>query len=508
MTLSTGQRKSHTKNILPKDPAVKRYGDWYSTNRDFHVHFRRWLYEGGYEISTINIYSVAARAALGLIDKPYWTIDPQADLDRVRQHLTTRPLTPIVLRQYTNGLTKLEEYLCLRCQRTLPEPNVNWDYYLATLPVWLANSVRLYVQHRLRTRRPEDHHRATLEVLGPLTAFLRWVVDHTELKTLQDLTPEIWFEYAETRLAANIQPLTINTALSFLLTYVGFCQDAGQPICQRALMIRPLKENARIPKDVPVEQLRRLWESIAAGTEVTQVNQRRQALMDQAWFHLMLHCGLRSCEVRRLKLDDIDWENRRIRIEQSKGLKDRFVYLSEATIQALKAYLEVRPRGTTRTGSPANVMPHNLFIHQHQPLGRRYLGIRLNNYGKSCGIRITAHQLRHSFATLLLNAGAPILTVQNLLGHKYVDTTLGYARLYDGTVAADYYGAMVQVENRLKLAESETIAIPSHGELLAMVDSLRTGTLNERQIQTVHALRAGIMAQAEREAKGQLATNL
>ncbi len=47
------------------------------------------------------------------------------------------------------------------------------------------------------------------------------------------------------------------------------------------------------------------------------------------------------------------------------------------------------------------------------------------------------HQLRHSCATLLLNAGAPVLTVQTLLGHEWVDTTLGYACLYDGTVAAD-----------------------------------------------------------------------
>jgi acetyltransferase len=52
-------------------------------------------------------------------------------------------------------------------------------------------------------------------------------------------------------------------------------------------------------------------------------------------------------------------------------------------------------------------------------------------------------------ATLLLNAGAPILTVQTLLGHKHIDTTLTYARLYNGTVAADYYRAMNDVERRI-----------------------------------------------------------
>jgi hypothetical protein len=159
MTRSTGKRKLHIKNIAPTDPAVKRYSDWPPANQNFYVRFRRWLCDGGYGDSAANTYSVAARAALGLLDKPYRAIDTQADLDRVRQHLASRPLTPMVLRQYTNGLTKLAEYLCLRCQRPLPEPVVNWNYYLGTLPVWLADSIRLYVQHRLRTRRPEDRHR-------------------------------------------------------------------------------------------------------------------------------------------------------------------------------------------------------------------------------------------------------------------------------------------------------------------------------------------------------------
>ncbi len=53
----------------------------------------------------------------------------------------------------------------------------------------------------------------------------------------------------------------------------------------------------------------------------------------------------------------------------------------------------------------------------------------------------------------LLNSSAPVLTVQILLGHKWVDTTLGYARLYDGTVAADYYQAMSGMEKRLALPE-------------------------------------------------------
>ena len=114
------------------------------------------------------------------------------------------------------------------------------------------------------------------------------------------------------------------------------------------------------------------------------------------------------------------------------------------------------------------------------------------------------HQLRHSCATLLLNSGAPVLTVQVILGHKWVDTTLGYARLYDGTVAADYYGAMAEIERRLALPEDRIAAPLAIGQLIALVDSLRTGALNAVQSEAVRQLRAGIVALAERESAAQV----
>jgi hypothetical protein len=116
-------------------------------------------------------------------------------------------------------------------------------------------------------------------------------------------------------------------------------------------------------------------------------------------------------------------------------------------------------------------------------------------------MRVTPHQLRHSCATLLLNAGAPILTVQAILGHKHIDTTLGYARLYDGTVAADYYRAMAHIEHRLALDAEATAPVPDSRQLLALVDALQAGTLNEAQRETVQTLRAGILALAEQEAE-------
>lgn len=107
-------------------------------------------------------------------------------------------------------------------------------------------------------------------------------------------------------------------------------------------------------------------------------------------------------------------------------------------------------------------------------------------------MKVAPHRLRHSCATLLLNAGAPVLSVQIILGHKQVNTTLGYARLYDGTVAADYYAAMNHIERQLALPEDGNKTAPSIGELIALADALRSGSLNPAQAELVGALRDGL----------------
>lgn len=162
------------------------------------------------------------------------------------------------------------------------------------------------------------------------------------------------------------------------------------------------------------------------------------------------------------------------------------MYLSQPTVEAIKAYLEVR--------GPAN--SDHLFLFRHQPLSVTYCRERLETYGQRCGVKVTPHQLRHSCATLLLNAGAPILAVQTILGHKHIDTTLGYARLYDGTIANDFYQAMTNIESRFDSGETSPAAVVP-GHLLAMVDALQAGTLNSAQQETVQTLRAALVALAE-----------
>ena len=463
---------------------AKPIQEWLPANHNFYMHFRRWLRDGGYGDSALDLYSVAARLAIGWLDKAYWLIDPDADLERVRQVMAERYDREATRQTYFKGLAKLGEYLRLRCHRPAPEKTVNWDYFLGPLPDWLAADVREYVAHRRRGWLPEVCHCSTNTLLSDLTLSLRWMAAHVSLAGFEDLAPGLWFDYLDTRLEAGIRPITANGELAMLQQFLTFVAEQGRPICRRMLLVEPLKIGPRLPRDVPPEQLCRLLAEIETVATADHAGARRMGLLDRAWFLLMLHSGLRVGEVRRLRQGELDLDARRLRIEQSKGLKDRLVYLSSPTVDALHAYRQVRgPAGSD-----------HVFLYRHLPLSSTYCGQRLQTYGERCGVRITCHQLRYSCATLLLNAGAPVLTVQMLLGHKHVDTTLGYARLYDGTVAADYYRAIGEIESRFKVQGDPAAEPPTSGQLLALVDALRDGTLNDGQRDTLHALRAGILA--------------
>jgi integrase len=488
MTLNTDELEHPLQGKQSAEPDIKLLKDCLPANKNFYRCFRRWLCDGGYSDSALNIYSCAARLALGLLDKPYWEINLQADLDWVREYIATRYTSQATRDSYNRGLLKLAEYLCIKGRRTLPEKAVDWSTFLDPLPEWLHTDLRDYVAHRRRSWLPDNQHQATVACLSQLTLSLRWIIAQVPLSDAQVITPALWFDYVDHSLEVGRSPVTINIHLYVLQDFLRFQAEIGHPICQRMLRVRTLDRGPQVHRDVPQEHVQRLMQTIESGATAKSTALRRLGAMDRAWFLLMLTSGLRCGEVRRLRLDDLDLKGRRVRIIQSKGLKDRIVYLVQATVDALSDYLRVRGPAAT----------DHVFIYRHRPLSPSYCLGRMRTYSRRCGVDVTPHQLRHTCATILLNAGAPILTVQTILGHKYVDTTLRYARLYDGTVAADYYRAMDEIERRLMLQEETDRPAPHVGQLLALVDSLQVGTLNDAQRETVQMLRAGLLALMER----------
>jgi integrase/recombinase XerD len=480
----TRQRRFHFKSPPLKDPALQRFGEWSHENVGFYNGFRNWLKENGYGDSALNIYGSAARMAIGFLRKQYWMIDPDADIARVYEHMKNSERAPSTQASYHKGLQKFADYLRLRCHRPKKEKELPWEYTIGSLSPGLQSDVRVFLRHCQRAWEMEKRFERGRDLLYGLSRSLRWIAEHEGVRDVSDVTPQAWYAWLDHRLATGRKPVTVNYDLSALKHFVHFLRDLDRAVCERFLLVEPLKAGWRMPKDVPLDGLRKLQAIIQEQANSSHAGHRRIGRMDLAWFLLMLHCGLRTCEVRYLKLSDIDWNARRIRIEQSKALKDRQIYLDDAVLDALCAYLEVRGQ--------ANALPRNVFIFRHAPLSRSYCFQRLGTYGERCGVKASPHQLRHSCATLLLNAGAPVLSVQMILGHKQIDTTLGYARLYDGTLAADYYSAMNQVERQLALPEDDLKEPPRIGELIALTDALRESALNPAQTEIVRALREGL----------------
>src|SRR5713226_1890335 len=148
-------------------------------------------------------------------------------------------------------------------------------------------------------------------------------------------------------------------------------------------------------------------------------------------------CGLRAGEVVRLKIKHIDSAQKIIRIEQSKGRKDRNVMLSSETLALLRQWWKMRP---SRYDAGTPLEERWLFpgTRLGKPMTTRQLNRLFHEAADAAGIRkgVTLHALRHSFATHLLERGTDIRIIQALLGHDKLDTTARYTRVATGMIAA------------------------------------------------------------------------
>jgi site-specific recombinase XerD len=160
---------------------------------------------------------------------------------------------------------------------------------------------------------------------------------------------------------------------------------------------------------------------------------------DRAMFVLMLRCGLRISEVASLLQTDLYLSETYPRlVVRGKGSRERSVYLSPQAEKALRSYLEERP---------AAACDFVFLSYQFKGLSTTSIHKRLMYYRTQAGIKITAHRLRHSFATDLLNADADVTSIQKLMGHRWLETTQIYVLANDKQVCEDYYAASRKLES-------------------------------------------------------------
>lgn len=190
-------------------------------------------------------------------------------------------------------------------------------------------------------------------------------------------------------------------------------------------------ENVKLTKKLPVVINEHDMESIL---DINLVNTYKYR--DKAMLELMYGSGLRVSELINLTIYDFDFSENIILIN-GKGNKQRMVPLNEYAIKALKDYLEVRPSLI----KIKNGNPDLLFLNNHgKGISRHGFNYIIQNILKEKGIKtkITPHSLRHTFATTLLNNGADLRTIQELLGHSDVVTTRIYTHTANNKLKEDY----------------------------------------------------------------------
>jgi site-specific recombinase XerD len=181
-------------------------------------------------------------------------------------------------------------------------------------------------------------------------------------------------------------------------------------------------------------------------------------LRDRAMFELAYACGLRAEELVSLRVDDVDYDGEQVRVE-GKGRKTRFVPVGEPAMVALRRYLErARPALTTHptAGAGKHTAPSRsdargdrsdalLLSKTGRPLGTSDVRRRLRTWtsrvaaiGDRAGAGVSPHALRHSFATHLLDGGADLRSIQELLGHASVSSTQIYTRVESAKLRSAY----------------------------------------------------------------------
>ncbi len=221
---------------------------------------------------------------------------------------------------------------------------------------------------------------------------------------------------------------TIARKLSTLRSFFRYLVKHGIILENPADLILTPKQEQTIPAYLPVDDMFRLLDSIKADNLA--------GLRNRAIFETLYSCGLRVSELSGMNLFDVDFTKSVIRV-LGKGDRERIVPIGRKALEAIKAYRQ-RLREESGISDDTNAP---LFLNKNQGrLTVRSIARILDKTAKECGLLapVSPHALRHTFATHMLDAGADLRVVQELLGHKSLSTTQKYTHVSIDRLMAAY----------------------------------------------------------------------
>jgi|ERR1039458_2611269 integrase/recombinase XerC/integrase/recombinase XerD len=253
-----------------------------------------------------------------------------------------------------------------------------------------------------------------------------------------DVGPKAVRRYIAHLSADGAAPTTTARKLAALRALFRSQREHGLISQNPADLVSTPRRPSHLPRVLSARETARLLDGIPAGSPLE--------LRDRALFELAYSCGLRAEELVSLKTDDLDHDAEQLRVE-GKGRKTRLLPVGEPAMAAVGTYLErARPALMTPGAGAADA----LFLSKTgRPLGTSDVRRRLRTWtervgalggtgGWAGGGTVSPHALRHSFATHLLDGGADLRSIQELLGHSSVSSTQIYTRVESARLRSAY----------------------------------------------------------------------
>ncbi|HEU5351983.1 MAG TPA: tyrosine recombinase [Terracidiphilus sp.] len=275
-----------------------------------------------------------------------------------------------------------------------------------------------------------------------LENFVAYLAEHGAARKPSSIRHTEIRAYLGTLYTRGLGKASAARALAAIRSWFRWLARAGHVESNVARLVATPKLPRHLPRVPSIEQMNRVVDSVDEDAASWPAR-------DRAILEMLYGCGIRNAELTGMNVDDVHWANEAVLV-RGKGQKQRYVPLGDAAAKALRAYMAERREKLLAMGKVAAVAAGALFVNLRlrglsKPGGEARLTTRsVGRIVKRIAIQkglsgdVHPHTLRHAFGTHLLEEGADLRAIQELLGHERLSTTQRYTQMTTAQLEAVY----------------------------------------------------------------------